>query len=561
MAEFAMVLSLKPAHLKRYKDIAVLLVKYGRADLAKEIGIDEEVARPSAAEAVPPKAEELARDLERLGPTFIKLGQLLSTRADLLPVAYIDALARLQDDVEPFSFAEVERIVTEELGARISKAFAEFDAAPLAAASLGQVHRAVLRDGRVVAVKVQRPGVREQIADDLDAFTEIAQLLDKHLEAGHLYQFEKVVEEFRKSILRELDYRREAQNLVTLSENLAEFDRIVVPSPILDFTTGRILTMDFVFGQKITALSPLEKIDIDGARLADELHRAYLKQILIDGFFHADPHPGNVFLTDDGRVALIDLGMVGWISSAMQENLLKLLLAISEGKGEEAAERAAEIGEKLETFDDAEFRRRVVELVGEYQNARLEQIQVGKVVMEVSQVSAAAGMRLPPELTMLGKTLLHLDEIGRTLDPTFDPNASVRRSAAELLQRRMRKSASPANLYASLLEAKDFVQKLPARINKVLDILANNQLRLNVDAVDERLLIDGLHKIANRIALGVILAALIVGAALLMQVPTPFRIFGYPGLAILLFLAAAFGGVWLVVSILVRDREPPPKRR
>ncbi|HLN81424.1 MAG TPA: AarF/ABC1/UbiB kinase family protein, partial [Thermoanaerobaculia bacterium] len=561
VAEFAMVLSLKPAHLKRYKDIAVLLVKYGRADLAKEIGIDEEVARPSAAEAVPPKAEELARDLERLGPTFIKLGQLLSTRADLLPVAYIDALARLQDDVEPFSFAEVERIVTEELGARISKAFAEFDAAPLAAASLGQVHRAVLRDGRVVAVKVQRPGVREQIADDLDAFTEIAQLLDKHLEAGHLYQFEKVVEEFRKSILRELDYRREAQNLVTLSENLAEFDRIVVPSPILDFTTGRILTMDFVFGQKITALSPLEKIDIDGARLADELHRAYLKQILIDGFFHADPHPGNVFLTDDGRVALIDLGMVGWISSAMQENLLKLLLAISEGKGEEAAERAAEIGEKLETFDETEFRRRVVELVGEYQNARLEQIQVGRVVMEVSQVSAAAGMRLPPELTMLGKTLLHLDEIGRTLDPTFDPNASVRKNAAELLQRRMRKSASPANLYASLLEAKDFVQKLPARINKVLDILANNQLRLNVDAVDERLLIDGLHKIANRIALGVILAALIVGAALLMQVPTPFRIFGYPGLAILLFLAAAFGGVWLVVSILVRDREPPPKRR
>ncbi|HEX5135207.1 MAG TPA: AarF/ABC1/UbiB kinase family protein [Thermoanaerobaculia bacterium] len=556
-----MAVSLKPAHLKRYKDIAVLLVKYGRADLAKGIGIDEDLARPSAAEAVPPKAEELARDLEKLGPTFIKLGQLLSTRADLLPVAYIDALARLQDDVEPFSFAEVERIVTEELGARISKAFAEFDAAPLAAASLGQVHRAVLRDGRVVAVKVQRPGVREQIIDDLDAFTEIAQLLDKHLEAGHLYQFEKMVEEFRKSILRELDYRREAQNLVTLSENLAEFDRIVVPSPILDFTTGRILTMDFVFGQKITALSPLEKIDIDGARLADELHRAYLKQILIDGFFHADPHPGNVFLTEDGRVALIDLGMVGWISSAMQENLLKLLLAISEGKGEEAAERAAEIGEKLETFDEAEFRRRVVELVGEYQNARLEQIQVGKVVMEVSQVSAAAGMRLPPELTMLGKTLLHLDEIGRTLDPTFDPNASVRKNAAELLQRRMRKSASPANLYASLLEAKDFVQKLPARINKVLDILANNQLRLNVDAVDERLLIDGLHKIANRIALGVILAALIVGAALLMQVPTPFRIFGYPGLAILLFLAAAFGGVWLVVSILVRDREPPPKRK
>ena len=556
-----MAVSLKPTHLKRYKDIAVLLAKYGRADLAKGIGVEEEIGRPAAAEGVPPKAEELARDLEKLGPTFIKLGQLLSTRADVLPVAYVEALARLQDDVEPFSFAEVERIVSEELQTRISKAFTEFDPVPIAAASLGQVHRAVLRDGRVVAVKVQRPGIREQIVDDLDAFTEIAQILDKHLQAGRLYQFEKMVDEFRKSILRELDYQREAQNLVTLSENLAEFDRIVVPSPILDFTTGSVLTMEFVFGQKITSLSPLEKIDIDGARLADELHRAYLKQILIDGFFHADPHPGNVFLTDDHRVALIDLGMVGWISSAMQENLLKMLLAISEGKGEEAAERAAEIGEKLETFDEPEFHRRVVELVGEYQNARLEQIQVGKVVMEVSRVSADAGMRLPAELTMLGKTLLHLDEIGRTLDPSFDPNASVRKNAAELLQKRMRKSASPANLYASLLEAKDFAQKLPGRVNKVLDILANNQLRLDVDAVDERLLIDGLHKIANRISLGLVLAALIVGAALLMQVPTQFRILGYPGLAILLFFAAAFGGLWLVVSIIVRDREPTRRRK
>jgi predicted unusual protein kinase regulating ubiquinone biosynthesis (AarF/ABC1/UbiB family) len=278
-------------------------------------------------------------------------------------------------------------------------------------------------------------------------------------------------------------------------------------------------------------------MEIDGAALAEELHKAYLKQILIDGFFHADPHPGNVFLNDDGKLALLDLGMIGRISPVMQENLLKLLLAISEGHGEEAADRAAEIGEKLDTFDEMEFRRSVSELVGE------------------------AGVRLPPELTMLGKTLLHLDEIARVLDPAFDPNASVRRNAAELLQRRMRKSASPSNLYASLLEAKDFVEKLPGRVNKVLDILANNQLRLDVDAVDERLLIDGLHKIANRIALGLILAALIVGAALLMQVPTTFRILGYPGLAILFFLAAAFGGVVLVFSILASDRTPPAKKK
>ena len=556
-----MPVSLKPSHLKRYKDIAVLLMKYGRGDLAKGLDVDAEVLPRASVPGEKPKAEELARDLERLGPTFVKVGQLLSTRADILPVAYLESLARLQDKVEPFSFAEVERIVTEELGVRISKAFADFEATPLAAASLGQVHRATLRDGRPVAVKVQRPGIREQIVEDLEAFTEIARLLDEHAEAGRLYQFEKMVEEFRKTLLRELDYRQEAQNLLTLRENLREFDRIVVPAPVMDFTTSRVLTMDYVFGQKITTLSPLSRMEIDGAALAEELHEAYLKQILIDGFFHADPHPGNVFLNDDGKLALLDLGMIGRISPVMQENLLKLLLAISEGHGEETADRAAEIGEKLDTFDEAEFRRHIAELVSTYQNAKVEEIQIGKVVLEVSRAAGQAGVRLPSELTMLGKTLLHLDEIARTLDPAFDPNASVRRNAAELLQRRMRKSASPASLYASLLEAKDFIEKLPGRVNKVLDILANNQLRLDVDAIDETLLIDGLHKIANRIALGLILAALIVGAALLMQVPTIFRILGYPGLAILFFLAAAAGGLVLVFSILVSDRTLPDRKK
>ena len=557
-----MTVSLKAGHLKRYKDIAVLLMKYGRGDLARRLDVDAEVSPGTPGEpSEKPKAEELARDLERLGPTFVKVGQLLSTRADLLPVAYLEALARLQDQVQPFSFAEVERIVTEELGVRISKAFTDFEATPIAAASLGQVHRATLRDGRVVAVKVQRPGIREQIVEDLEAFTEIAQLLDKHADAGRLYQFEKMVEEFRKTLLRELDYRQEAQSLLTLRENLAEFQRIFVPAPLLDLTTSRVITMDYVFGQKITSLSSLTRMELDGAGLAEELHKAYLKQILIDGFFHADPHPGNVFLTDDGRLALLDLGMVGRMSPGMQENLLKLLLAISDGKGEEAADRAAEIGEKLDDFDEVEFRRQVGELVAVYQNAKVEEIQIGRVVMQVSRAAGEAGVRLPPELAMLGKTLLHLDEIARALDPTFDPNASVRRNAAELLQRRMRKSASPASLYSALLEAKDFVEKLPGRVNKVLDILAKNELRLNVDAIDEALLIDGLHKIANRIALGLILAALIVGAALLMQVPTSFRILGYPGLAILFFLAAAAGGLVLVFSILVSDRTDKKKRK
>ena len=558
-----MALSLRPERLKRYKDVVALLIKYGRSDLVQQADLDIGAGERERAltPTVEPKAEELANDLEKLGPTFIKLGQLLSTRADLLPEPYLEALARLQDHVEPFSAAEVEQIVASELGARISKLFAEFERDPTAAASLAQVHRARMRDGREVVVKVQRPNVRETIVEDLEALEQVAEFIDAHTEVGKRYEFGNLLVELRNSLLRELDFKREANNLTRLRSSLSEFEHLVIPEPIQDFTTSRVLTMEFVPGRKITDVSPIRLVELDGRALSDELFRAYLKQILVDGFFHADPHPGNVFLTDDGRLALLDLGMVGRMSPGMQEDLLKLLLAISDGKGEEAADRAAEIGEKLDTFDEAEFRREVAELVAVYQNAKVGEIQIGRVVMQVSHAAGEAGVRLPPELTMLGKTLLHLDEIARILDPTFDPNASVRRNAAELLQRRMRKSASPASLYAALLEAKDFVEKRPGRVNKVLDILAKNELRLNVDAIDETLLIDGLHKIANRIALGLILAALIVGAALLMQVPTTFRILGYPGLAILFFLAAALGGLVLVFSILMSDRTPPDKKK
>jgi len=555
-------LSLKPESLKRYKDIIALLIKYGRSDLVKQANLAKIGANHSnvLTTTVAPKAEELASDLEKLGATFIKLGQLLSTRGDLLPEPYLDALSRLQDQVEPFPYEEVEQIVSSELGVRISKAFAEFDREPEAAASLAQVHRAYLRDGRAVVVKIQRPGVRDQIVNDLDALEEVADFIDAHTEVGKRYEFGNLLAELRRSLLRELDFQREASNLIRLGENLREFDRLIVPVPIEDFTTSRVLTMEYIAGKNISNLSPLRLLELEGADLADELFRAYLKQILVDGFFHADPHPGNVFLTDDNRIALLDLGMVSHINETFQEKLLQLLLAISEGRGDEAAEIAIRMGEPKPNFDKADYKHRVASLIARQADTTLERIDAGHVVLEITRISADCWFRMAPEFTMIAKTLLDLDRVVYTLAPDFDPNAIIRQEATNILTQRIAKSIRPGGILSSVVEVKEFVEKFPSRVNKILDVVGNNEVRIGVDAIDERVVLEGLQKVANRITLGLILAALIIGAALMMRVETSFRILGYPGLPTIFFLLAAIAGIILIVNITFYDVKPKKKR-
>lgn len=553
-----MVVSLKPERLKRYKDVAMLLIKYGRSDLISAAGLEDSVLPDEIAEeagAAAP-AEELAKDLERLGPTFIKLGQLLSTRADLLPGPYLDALERLQDQIEPFPYEEVERMVSGELGVRISKAFADFDPTPIAAASLSQVHRASMRDGRAVVVKVQRPNIRDLIVGDLESLGEIAHFIDEHTELGKRYEFDNMLVNLRKSLLRELDFTIEANNLHTIEQNLAEFENIVIPEPIDDFTTTRVLTMEFIPGKKITALNPLRLLEIDGSLLAYEFFSAYLKQFLVDGIFHADPHPGNVFLTDDDRIALLDLGMVGRVTQSFQDNLLRLLLAISEGRGEVAAAAAIKMGEPKENFDRRGFERRITDLVAENSDAVLSKANAGKVTLEITRISADCWFRLPPEFTLFAKALLNLDRVVYTLDPTFDPNSIIRDRANEILQRNIVKSISPNNLLAGVVDLKEFAETFPRRVNKILDAVGNNEVRIGVDAIDEKVVVEGLQKVANRITLGLVVAALIVGAAMLMRVETEFRIWGYPGLAMILFLLAAAAGLMLAFSILFYDEKP-----
>jgi predicted unusual protein kinase regulating ubiquinone biosynthesis (AarF/ABC1/UbiB family) len=412
-----------------------------------------------------------------------------------------------------------------------------------------------MRDGRAVVVKVQRPDIRDLIVADLEALGEIAHFLDQHTELGRRYEFDNMLVNLRKSLLRELDFTIEANNLHTIGQNLAEFDQIVLPEPIDDFTTTRVLTMEYITGKKITALNPLRLLEIDGGALADELFRAYLKQFLIDGLFHADPHPGNVFLTDDDRIALLDVGMVGRITRSFQDNLLKLLLAISEGRGEMAAEAAIRMGESKEGFDRPSFERRITELVADQSDAILSRLNAGKVTLEITRISADCWFRLPPEFTMLAKALLNLDRVVYTLDPNFDPNSIIRERANEILERNIIRSIAPNNLLSGVVDLKEFVERLPTRVNRILDAAGNNELKFKVDAIDEKVVLEGLQKVANRITLGLVVAALIVGAAMLMRVETSFKIFGYPGLAMIFFLLAAAAGMVLVFSILFYDEK------
>ena len=540
-------------HLGRYSDIARLLMKYGRSDLIRQAGLDATLLDDVEPEGAELEGIELAADLERLGPTFIKFGQLLSTRADLLPAPYIDALSRLQDRLEPFPFDEVRTTIEEELGVRLPRAFDDFDETPIAAASVGQVHAAVLRDGREVVVKVQRPGIRPQVFDDLEVLEDLAERLETHSQKARLIGATGLITQFRKSLFDELDYRKEASNLVRLREIVSERPELVVPSPYDDFTTGRVLTMERIHGRKVTEVSPLARLDLDGASLANALFEAYLDQILVEGFFHADPHPGNVLLTPDGRLGLIDLGMVARVAPEMRERLLRLLLALGEGRGEEVARIAIDMAESSSSFDPRTFTTDVADMVERTTNSTIEQIDAGRLVLDLTRASAAAGLRPPAELSMVGKALLNLDHVARLLDPQVEPVRILRERALGLAGGGVRPSLS--GMLNAVLEAREFAEQLPGRVNRAMDSLADGRFELGIRAFDETEMLRGLHRMANRVATGVILAALIIGAALLSNVRTTARIAGYPAVAFVCFLCAAIGGAYLVLSIVISDHK------
>lgn len=549
------MLSLKPKYVKRYGQIARLLLKYGREDFVDNWGLRPALHQSGEAVELKASPTELASDLEAVGPAFIKLGQILSTRADLFPPQYIDALSRLQDHVAPIDFQCVRKVITEELGLRVSRDFADFETRAAASGSLAQVHRAKLRSGKAVAVKVQRPGVRAQVMDDLAAILELAEALDEHSEVGRTYGFLAIAHSLHDVMMQELDFVKEARNARALAENLRQFVRFVVPQPVDDFCTSRVLTMDYISGTKVTDVSPAVLMELNRTELSDELFRAYLHQVLVDGLFHADPHPGNLLLTHDHRIALIDCGMMVRIAPELQRKLIKLLLAISDGRGEDAARAAEEIAQRRDRFDQEQYFQRVSSVVMSNHQAKGRELQAARVLVQLQGVAGETGYILPHEVTMLGKTLMNLDRVMLTLNPDFDLNGALAHRAAQLVQQHTTHGMSLSRAYQAVLDTTELIQQLPDRVNRITNLIAQNKLRVEVDAIDERKLIDGLHKIGNRITLGLLLAALIIGASLMMQLDTSWKILGYPPLAMAFFLIAAISSLILAWRIAFGDKK------
>src|SRR5690554_1110067 len=549
-------MSLLPDQYNKYLRFFKFMLKYWNSDVFSYT--EEKIADSDSeveSEVFDHSPEELAEDLKSMGPTYVKLGQLLSTRPDLLPPPFLEALATLQDDVEVVDYQEIEKIFKEELGVRISKAFESFETEPLASASIGQVHRAVLHSGKTVAVKVQRPRIRKRFIEDLDTLMSISEKVESYSETARNYAIHKVIEELRYILLKELDYTLEAQNLSTLKENLREFEHMFIPAPILDYCSSKVLTMEFVEGGKITKVSPLKRLEMDFEPLVDDLVKGYLKQIIVDGFAHADPHPGNVYLTPENKIALMDLGMVAKFSKEMQEIILKLMIALSNYDGARVADILLSVSEYDEKKDPSDFKKDVIRKTQENENARAKDLQTGRILIKMNQMAAKEGIHIPVELNILGKILLNLDQIVAYLAPEYDVQQTVKDYVQHLMQKRIKKNLKPENLMELFLEMKEFTENLPYRLNKLTELLADNKLKIKVDAIDEQRFTDAFQKVANRITAGLIVAALIVGAAMLVRVPSSWTIVGYSGFAFLLFIIAAIIGLYLLYQILLKDES------
>ncbi len=544
-------------HLQRYREIVGVFIRHGFGELADLLELQPYLALPRRLlrrwrrEAPPLGAPQRVRlVLEELGPTFIKLGQVLSTRPDLIPPAYITELAKLQDTVPPAEWEPVRAQIEAELGAPLEKLFTTFDPTPIAAASLAQVHTATLPDGSDVVVKVQRPNIEATIETDLEILFDLARLLQARTPLGELYDLPEIAEDFATTLQAELDYRREGRNADRFRANFADEHYLHIPQIYWDYTTHRVLILERISGIKIDDIEALDAVGYDRPRIALHTIRMIVKEVLEDGFFHADPHPGNFVVMPGEVIGAMDFGMVGHLGRREKDELIRLYIVAIQLDDEGLVDQLIRMGAAAGQVDRAGLQRDVARMLHKYQGLPLEAINTSEVIEESMSLAFRHHLHMPSEYWLLAKTLGMMEGVGLKLDPGFDVFAVSR----PYVRRFMWRQFSPRILGEKALrggqEWSDLVLTMPRRLSRLLDDVEAGNLSANLHLPEVPDLIARLDRIANRLSMSILLAALIMGLATLVPA---FNLAEQWGLVIALILISFAGasllGLWLIYSI------------
>ena len=542
---------------RRYRQIINILVRNGFGGLLEMLRLRRVSRRRKVIveDRPSPRARRLRLTLEELGPTFIKIGQMLSTRADIVPADIFGEFQKLQDQVPPVETAEIIPVIESELGSSLQAIFGDFDETPMAAASIGQVHRAQLKTGERVAVKVQRPDIRRIIEVDIDILKTLAGLAERHVPDAELYSPVDVVDEFARLIRRELDYTLEARNMDRFARNFADDDTVYIPRVYWDLTSGRVLTMELIDGIKLSQVDKLREAGFDVKRLAVKGTKAYLKQIFVHRFFHGDPHPGNIFVLPGEVIGLMDFGIVGWLSPEMADQLNNVLIAIAQRDTTRITEELLKISIVDEDSDSDALKTDMAELVDRYYDVSLNQFQVSELVRELGEISARYRVRMNRQLSLLGKVLAGIEGIGRQLDSDFNILPHIEPFARHLVAQKFSPGEMLTKATRIARDYADLMMTLPEDVRAVLEKAKSGRLRMEFKHIGLENIVPELERSTSRLSFAMIIAALLISSAYVMQsdIGTIFEIPLRLIVGALGYFIAAVSGLWLLVTI-IRNR-------
>jgi len=549
-------------HLNRYQGILRVLFKYGFSDVLERLHIDQYLEsglqminrKPREQIDKLSRPERLRMSLEELGPTFIKFGQVLSTRSDFIPPEYLFELAKLQDDVPPFSYEDVESIFLAEMGHKPEELFAEFKREPVAAASIGQVHEGVLRDGDKVVVKVQRPEIEKIIAVDLEILAHIAALMEKYLEELQGHRPTSIVEEFARTISKEIDYSVEIGNIERFAKQFERSKTIYVPEVYRDLSCERILTMENIQGLKASDVDQLRKQGADLPLVAERGTNLIMEQIFVHGFFHADPHPGNIFILPDNLICFLDFGMMGRLSRQNRDDFTDLVLYIVARNERKVMESVLKLTNHYEDINRDALSRDLSEMLDRYLYLPLKELDAGKILQDLLELVSRHQIFFKPNFYLMMKAITTVEGVGRILDPDLELLKLAQPFMKKVKSDRLRlnRIAEEAGLATS--EYIDLLRDLPEELRSILSQLRQGRMKLEFEHRGLSDLRVALDQVSNRISFAIVLASLIIGSSLIILSGIPPKWNDIPIIGLIGFLLAGVMGFWLLLSILRHGR-------